>query len=138
MQVLASGAGRFLTLSQPVSLSTMVERVKQHLHLAHVRLATPQSYHKETDDFLVTTVAVCAGSGDGVLQATAADLLLAGEMTHHRVLEAVSKGSCVILCEHSNTERGFLWKLKERLHGMLSGEVEISVSSVDKDPLRVV
>ena len=112
----------------------MVERVKQHLQLAHVRLATSQS----CKEHLITTVAVCAGSGDSVLQATSADLLLAGEMTHHRVLEAVSKGSCVILCDHSNTERGFLREFKEMLHKTLHSGVEVSVSLMDKDPLCVV
>ena len=130
--MLASGAGRLLTLSQPVSLSTIVERVKQHLHLPYIRLATP---HSGKD--LIRTIAVCAGSGDGVLQSTPADLLLAGEMTHHRVLEAVSKGSYVVLCEHSNTERGFLKELKERLRKVLQSDVGITVSSVDRDPLCV-
>lgn len=136
-KVLSSGSGRILTLSQPISLSIMVERVKQHLQLAHVRLATPHNI-KETASHIIKTIAVCAGSGDTVLQAAAADLLIAGEMSHHKVLEAVSKGSSVILCEHSNTERGFLKKFKEILQEALQEEVEISVSLVDKDPLCVV
>lgn len=35
-------------------------------------------------------------------------LLLTGEMSHHEVLDAVHKGSHVILTRHSNSERGFL------------------------------
>ena len=34
--------------------------------------------------------------------------LLPGEMSHHEVLDAVHRGTHVILTRHSNSERGFL------------------------------
>ena len=69
-----------------------------------------------------------------------ADVLLTGEMSHHAVLEANAQGSSVILCEHSNTERGYLKILKESLHTHLSNskKVDIVISQVDKDPLQTV
>jgi putative NIF3 family GTP cyclohydrolase 1 type 2 len=46
-------------------------------------------------------------------------------------------GSSVILCDHSNTERGYLKVLKEKLQAA-APSVTVLVSTVDKDPLQVV
>ena len=87
---------------------------------------------------MISSVAVCAGSGSSVLCDVQADLYVTGEMSHHDVLHAVYNGSAVILCEHSNTERGFLSVLQTRIKGGLENAVEIEVSTVDSDPLVVV
>lgn len=65
-------------------------------------------------------------------------LKTAGEMSHHDVLDAAAKGISVILCEHSNTERGFLSELRDMLAVHLQNEVNIIVSEEDRDPLQVV
>ena len=110
--------------------------VKEHLKLPHVRLAKP---HSKEDDPLVKTVATCAGSGGSVLSGVVADVYLTGEMSHHEVLEACSRGVAVILCEHSNTERDYLQLVyKGRLEAALDGRVEVVVSESDRDPLQVV
>ena len=85
------------------------------------------------------TIAVCAGSGSSVLKNVSADVYLTGEMSHHEVLDAVHKKRSVILCDHSNTERGFLDQvLKADLNKLFEEQVEILVSQTDKDPLEVV
>jgi putative NIF3 family GTP cyclohydrolase 1 type 2 len=43
----------------------------------------------------------------------------------------------VILCEHTNTERGFLNELQKKLSQKLP-EFEFIPSKLDKDPLSVV
>ena len=134
LQVPVLGGGRLLTLSQPVALSTIVRRVKSHLHLEHVRVATPPNMR----DPQVTTVAVCAGSGASVLRGVRADMYLTGELSHHDVLDATARGTAVVLCEHSNTERGFLLVFKHMLEKSLGPSVEITVSHIDRDPLKVV
>ena len=83
-------------------------------------------------------MAVCAGSGGGVLKGVDADLYVTGELSHHEVLHAAESGRSVILCEHSNSERGFLKTLAPLMKTSLNGEVAIEVSSKDKDPLFVV
>jgi len=51
----------------------------------------------------------CKGSGASILcYAGNADLWITGEMSHHEALDAQQNGVSVLLCEHSNTERGFL------------------------------
>jgi len=86
----------------------------------------------------VKSVAVCAGSGTAVLSGVQADLFITGEMSHHDILDAVHCGTSVILCEHSNTERGFLTVLQHQLHSLLEGRVEVCLSSRDRDPVNIV
>ena len=59
-------------------------------------------------------------------------------MSHHDVLDAASQGINVILCEHSNTERGFLSDLRDMLGAYLENKINIIVSEIDRDPLHVV
>lgn len=61
-----------------------------------------------------------------------------GEMSHHEVLDAVEKGTSVILSEHSNSERGFLAVFGERLRLRLPDSVAVVLSKSDRDPLEVV
>eukprot|EP00058_Branchiostoma_floridae_P020393 XP_002605883.1 hypothetical protein BRAFLDRAFT_87445 [Branchiostoma floridae] len=131
-----AGMGRLVTLDDPVTLSALLSRVKTHLGLNHVRLAMGEG--RTMEGSTVRSVALCAGSGGSVLKGVKADVYLTGEMSHHNVLDAVAMGTSVILCEHSNTERGFLRVLQGQLTAMLDGKVEVVVSDVDKDPLEVV
>uniref|UniRef100_A0A8D0GEC0 NIF3-like protein 1 n=1 Tax=Sphenodon punctatus TaxID=8508 RepID=A0A8D0GEC0_SPHPU len=129
-----TGMGRLCTLSEPVSISLLLERIKSHLQLSHVRLALGTG---KILDSKVTVAALCAGSGSSVLQGVEADLYLTGEMSHHDVLDAVAKGISVILCEHSNTERGFLRELRDLLADRLNDKIHVIVSEQDRDPLQV-
>ncbi|XP_033853753.3 NIF3-like protein 1 [Acipenser ruthenus] len=130
-----AGPGRMCTLNDPVTIATAVQRIKTHLRLSHVRLALGAHC---TLDSLVKSMAVCAGSGSSVLNGVAADLYLTGEMSHHDVLDAVAVGTSVVLCDHSNSERGFLSELREALTGQLQGKVEVQLSETDRDPLEIV
>jgi len=83
--------------------------------------------------------AVCAGSGSSVLKVCSADVWITGEMSHHEVLDASNKGSTVILCEHSNTERGFLPHWSQKLRSVVfEDQIMVSVLELDRDPLRIV
>ncbi|NXG20634.1 NIF3L protein, partial [Grallaria varia] len=129
-----TGMGRLCTLSDPVSLSDIIERIKHHLQLPHIRIAVGMGRTRESP---VKTAALCAGSGSSVLKGTKADLYLTGEMSHHDVLDAVSNGISVVLCEHSNTERGFLLELRDTLAIHLQNKINIIVSEKDRDPFQV-
>ncbi|XP_015336703.1 NIF3-like protein 1 isoform X1 [Marmota marmota marmota] len=133
--LLQTGMGRLCTLDESVSLATMIERIKRHLKLSHLRLALGVGRTLESE---IKVVALCAGSGSSVLQGVEADLYLTGEMSHHDVLHATSQGINVILCEHSNTERGFLSDLQDMLRVHLENKVDIILSETDRDPLCVV
>lgn len=94
------------------------------------------SVGKQTDQ--IESVAVCAGSGSGVLGSVQADLLLTGEMSHHEVLDAVHRGCNVILCHHSNTERGYLKVIEEKLSKSFGDAMQVFLADSDSDPLKVV
>ena len=89
-------------------------------------------------DSEIKSIGVCAGSGASVLAGCQADLWITGEMSHHEVLDAVHAGTSVILCEHSNTERGYLKLFAKKLTGMLDNHVEVVVSEKDTDPLKIM
>ncbi|XP_053135259.1 NIF3-like protein 1 isoform X2 [Hemicordylus capensis] len=129
-----TGMGRLCTLKEPVSICVLIERMKSYLKLPHIRLALGVGKSLESQ---VKVIALCAGSGASVLKGTEGDLYFTGEMSHHDVLDAVAKGITVILCEHSNTERGFLLELQQVLAEYLENKIDIVVSERDRDPLQV-
>lgn len=130
------GMGRLAVFSNALPLYEVIQRTKTHLDLTYVRLALSPAHTRDTK---VNSIAVCAGSGSGVLKGCKADVLITGEMSHHEVLDATNKGMTVILCEHTNTERGFLrdWCLQLKT-SVLDDQVMVSVSELDRDPLRIV
>ena len=71
--------------------------------------------------------------------AKGADVYLTGEMSHHEVLAANSKGVTVILSEHTLTERGYLAaKLQPNLQERLGADFTVIVSKVDANPINIV
>ncbi|KAG8224084.1 hypothetical protein J437_LFUL001161 [Ladona fulva] len=130
------GEGRLCLLKEATPLIQIVEKVKHHLCLSKVRLAVACNGELASP---VQSVALCAGSGSSVLSGVKADVLLTGEMGHHDVLEANHQGSHVILCEHSNTERGFICSLVEEgfLYKLFGGSVDVVMSSKDQEPLMI-
>ncbi|CAG0914855.1 unnamed protein product [Notodromas monacha] len=131
----ATGGGRWCTLKNPISLKTAVHCVKEHLHLEHVRVA--KAVGKQGTEETVSRVGVCCGSGASTLPKGKLDVFVTGEMSHHDVLDAIHTGTHVILCDHSNTERGFLEKAKQMLEAVAE-DVEFAISVRDADPLVIV
>lgn len=57
-------------------------------------------------------------------------------MSHHEVLDAVHRNITVFLCNHSNSERGFLHVFQDIFKGLLNNDsVQIVVSKLDADPI---
>eukprot|EP00331_Platyophrya_macrostoma_P020456 CAMPEP_0176471846 /NCGR_PEP_ID=MMETSP0127-20121128/41390_1 /TAXON_ID=938130 /ORGANISM="Platyophrya macrostoma, Strain WH" /LENGTH=287 /DNA_ID=CAMNT_0017866601 /DNA_START=100 /DNA_END=964 /DNA_ORIENTATION=- len=163
-----TGMGRLVRLASPIPFSVFVDRVKRGLEVSSVRVCTPKSWgsgRSDAEGKLISTYAVCAGSGTSVFRSlkssvdvvlsgemghhdvlnyvfrslkSSVDVVLSGEMGHHDVLAAADGGQAVVLCEHTNTERGFLKaKLQPALQLALEDtNVEVLVSSVDHDPLQ--
>lgn len=103
--------------------------MQKHIGLdVHVAIAINQPLNTK-----IKNVAVCAGSGGSLLRGINADLYITGEMSHHEVLDANHNNVSVILCNHSNSERGFL---KSKLEDLLNDGCEIMVSVTDEDPIR--
>lgn len=134
-----TGYGRIAQLHDAVTLSVLVERIKNGLQLSSLRVATPPGWNNGGEK-LISTVALCAGSGGSVFRQLKqhVDVLWTGEMGHHEVLAANANGQVVILCEHSNTERGYLRDiLCERLKRDLGDDVTVIFSQSDAEPLKI-
>lgn len=130
------GQGRGVTLDEPLALSAAVQLVKQHLGLAQVRVSMAPSH--AGPDRSIRKVAVCAGAGGSLFEKLSGyDLYVTGEMRHHDVRERAASGASVILCDHTNTERGFLRLLAQRLSSSFPA-VRFEVSACDRDPLEIV
>jgi dinuclear metal center YbgI/SA1388 family protein len=125
-----AGQGRLVELKRPVKLKTLAQRVKSHLGLKNLRIAAA------AEDMPIQSVALCAGAGTDAFRGIQADCYLTGEMSHHNVLAATLNGSHVILCEHSNTERGYLPIFGKILRKALGNGVDISVSEIDSEPIE--
>jgi dinuclear metal center YbgI/SA1388 family protein len=150
------GDGRVGTLASAATVADVVEAAKQVFGLANVQLALPTRLQVQVVEargggaaavlelarsLSVSSIAVCAGSGSGVLPGSSADVYVTGEMGHHEVLAATHAGRCVILTGHSNCERGFLPVVMARLRPLMADaglNVELLQSSVDADPLYIV
>jgi dinuclear metal center YbgI/SA1388 family protein len=130
------GAGRVLELDTPIALSEAVARLKAHLGVSQLRVA---SGGQAGEGRMIRRVAICAGAGGSLFERVGGvDLFVTGEMRHHDVLAKLRAGASVILSEHTHTERGFLPELAQRLSALASGELEVVVSTRDADPLTTV
>ena len=96
-----AGLGRIGYLSKELKIKDVVEKVKQHFNLKHVRLALANG--KSLDD-QVKVIAVGAGSGSKLLSNLNVDLVITGELSHHEILHETHRNVSVIVTDHSNTE----------------------------------
>ncbi|XP_017056552.1 NIF3-like protein 1 [Drosophila ficusphila] len=127
-----TGSGRYIDTK--MELSQVLESLQKHIgNSVHVALAV--DHNPKT---LIQSVGICAGSGGSLLKGIKADLIITGEMSHHEVLEFTHNNTTVLLCNHSNSERGFLKQFSPKLSESLKGACEILVSETDKDPLVTV
>jgi dinuclear metal center YbgI/SA1388 family protein len=128
----ATNMGRLVNFFlQECSLETIVETLKTTLNLGYVRVA--KSIYGPGGN-AIRSLAICVGGGASVLKKAQADVYITGEMSHHDVLVALQRGTHVLLCEHSNTERFYLPYLKSHLQKCLD-DCEIVLSESDKEPL---
>jgi dinuclear metal center YbgI/SA1388 family protein len=122
---------RIVELAKPVKLPTLGKRIKDSLHLKHLKTAAGSGKS-------IKTIAVCAGAGIEALRGTKADCWLTGEMKHHDVLSAKERGVSVILCGHTETERGYLKILRRRLLAETDVELSVLIAKTDAAPLKTV
>lgn len=126
-----AGQGRRIELARPLPLDDACARIRSWLGLDAIRVAA-SAHHAEGEP--IRSIALCPGAGGDVIGANDADLLWTGEMRHHDVLAAQASGRSVVLCEHTNTERGYLPRWAERLRADLDG-VSVHICQEDRDPL---
>lgn len=123
------GGARIVELATPENLPTLGKRVQEFLKLDQIQ--TAKAHNRS-----IKTIALCAGAGISALSDLQADCYLTGEMKHHDVLGTVERGTSVILCGHTETERGYLNILRRRLLAETEKAVDIILSKADANPLQ--
>jgi dinuclear metal center YbgI/SA1388 family protein len=127
-----AGAGRRLVLDRPATPAEIADRLKTFLGIPAVKVAAVDGDVNKP----VRTVGVIPGAGASLRAAALAsgcELFVTGEMTHHEALELLRKDCGVLLAGHTNTERGYLPRLRDRLVDLLP-KVEYMVSTRDRTP----
>lgn len=125
----AAGSARIIRMKKSASIECLANIIKQKLDLSTIRIAPGGK--------TVKTLAVCAGAGIETLRGIKADCFLTGEMKHHDILNIVQNGGGVILCGHTETERGYLPLLAVRLKKSCP-DVRFVQSKADIPPLKAV
>lgn len=131
------GSGRRLVLDQPATITEIGHRLREHLGVSRIKYALPENLDEDT---ALHKLAAVPGSGGSLAAEAAQDgcqVFVTGEMTHHDVISATARGMGVLLAGHTNTERGYLPRLAERLGEEMDG-VEFRISAADRDPLVVL
>ena len=95
---------------------------------------SPTHMHTRTCTHTLLLLCTCTQK---VLRGCDADVWVTGEMSHHDLLAANADGVSVVLAEHSNSERGFLPHVAQRLTDAVDGVV-CTVSASDADPVLIV
>lgn len=124
-----AGAGRCGTLHDAVPLERFAAQVRCSLKSPLVQVVGPRGRP-------VRRVAVACGSGGELLADAAAhqcDVLLTGEASFHRQLEAESRGIALIVAGHFATERFAVEALADRL-GKQFPQIEVWASRTEQDP----
>ncbi len=126
-----TGIGRCLALAEPKSTADVIASLKAHLGVSTLRVAEGRGGPASHEH-----VGLCPGAGGSLLDEAAArgcTLFVTGEMRHHDVLAARDRGITVMLAGHTNTERGYLPLLRDRLAAVMPG-CAFTVSSRDRTP----
>ncbi len=124
-----AGLGRIGILSRPMRGPQLAEEVKSKLELAQVRTIG----NLETG---ITRLAVCSGSGRGLLDETIAkkaDIMVTGDIDYHSAGKALRAGLPIIDAGHDATEKPGLLHLADRLRSLMS-EVHFEVSKKATNP----
>lgn len=137
--------GRVVVLNKPVAAKTLIRRVKRTLGMTRLKASVPPTYGDPmySEDGqppnVIQLIAVCVGAGGSLFEKYPnADAYITGEMQHHQILDLYQKGKVVILAGHTNTERPFLGRYRDRLIEEGGSKVNWLISEADRAPMRVV
>eukprot|EP00752_Nemacystus_decipiens_P015866 g14174.t1 len=122
---------------RPVTAETLIRRVKKTLSQKRLKVSIPDTYG---DENRIYKAAVCVGAGGSLFEKPLADAdaYITGEMQHHQILDFYQKGKVVILAGHTNTERPFLGRYRDRLIEEGGEKVDWLISEADKAPMEIV
>lgn len=128
------GMGRVLTLEKSLTFNTCIARLKKHLGVRTLDIARAVGRASHS----IRRIGVCAGAGGSLLEeAGDIDLFITGEMRHHDVLAAVDRGIGILLAGHTQTERPFLPRFRDRLIEHGARTIQWQISKADAPPSTI-
>lgn len=123
--------GRIGMLGEGTRLGEVVERVGSVCGRRTLRMAGDPERE-------VRRVAVVPGSGSSFLDraaAAGAEVVVTGDLSHHRVREMLDRGIAVVDPGHTGSERPGVGRLLEWVAGMVDAEV-VDFTGIDPSPWR--
>ena len=131
------GFGRIGDLEEPMAFGSFVRMVKERLNLSFVKVVG-------NTDRLVNRVAVCAGSGSGLVEkflSSEAQVFISGDLRYHdaRTVEEADKG--LIDIGHFSSEHLIVGVLAERLRKSLYDQgmkIKVEPSGLETDPFMII
>lgn len=135
------GTGRVGTLSEPLTLRALAERLADALPATAGGLRIAGRPEQR-----ISRVALCGGAGDSLFEAVrsvGADVYITADLRHHpasefREQELVRGTECALIdCSHAASESLWLQRAGERLQALLAERghsITFTVSSLNTDP----
>ncbi len=135
------GLGRIGEMKRPVTVQTLIARIKKSLGVKHARGAgEPGKSGGVKKANLVSTAACCAGAGKSLVRdaiAAGAMFYLTGELAHHEALEAAEAGMTVVAVGHGNSERAAMQRLAKRI-GKTLPKLKVAFAKTDREAMEIV
>ncbi len=136
-QVPGAGLGRIGRLQEDKTLDEFAAGIKEVLDCDHLRLIGD-------GDRRVSKIALCGGSGAGLLQAAhrqGADVLVTGDVKYHEARQAEELGIALVDAGHFNTEKLMIEKVAEALRlaaQQRRWEILFETYTGERDPFRLL
>lgn len=124
------GIGRSGKLTETITLLDLANEVKKQFHLEDVRVVG-----ELTKD--IKTVAISTGSGEDFIEHAieiGADVLITGDIRHHKALDAIERNLCIIDAGHYGTERFMVEWLAAHLD---ASNVTVMVAK-EQSPFKII
>jgi dinuclear metal center YbgI/SA1388 family protein len=132
------GIGRVGDLSPPLRLKQLAHTLKQQLHLNFLRVAGDP-------DLLVKKVAICTGSGSGLLNefiSSNVQVYISGDLRYHDAISALEAEKGLIDVGHFPSEQIMLdvmaRRLKKKIMPSDSDSIRIEACHLEQDPFRAL
>ena len=123
------GIGKLGTLSEPLGLEALTERVKQAFSLP---FAAVYGSRQVTEP--VSRIAVSPGAGGSMIEAAlsaGAQVLVTGDIGHHAGIDAVARGMAVIDAGHYGLEHIFIPFVADYIRRQSGGSVQVLTAEPD-------
>ena len=132
------GIGRIGALPQSIKLNQLAMSLRERMHLNAIRIAGDP-------DLLVTKVAICTGSGAGLLDkfiSSEAQVYISGDIKYHDAISVLENGKGVIDVGHFASEQIMIdvvtRRLRKRVQSLTSHPIIVEACHLEQDPFTIL